>query len=141
MTLPAWPTDLPKPVRASWSGQRQDARQRRAVETGPPGYRRRFSAVARIVGMQIDVTRSQKAVFDTFFEQTTQFGALPFVMPDPTTDGWAMLDAAGQPMLDGTGTPILLSATWLCLFGSEPPTEGIPAGTRFSISFTVAVMP
>ena len=141
MTLPAWPSDLPKPTRTSWSGQRQDGRQRRSVDTGPPGYRRRFSSVARIHGMQLDVTRSQKAVFDTFYEETTAFGALPFTMPDPTTDGWALLDADGAPILDGAGTPILLAATWVCLFGVEPPTEGIPAGVRFTINFTVAVMP
>lgn len=141
MTLPAWPTDLPRPLRTSWGSALQDPRLRRAAETGPPGYRRRYSSVARIVGMEIDVSRAEKAVFDRFFEDTLKLGSLPFTMPDPVTDGWALLDTDGNPLLDGNGAPILLGAIWVCLFGAEMPTESIPGGTRFRIAFTVAVMP
>jgi hypothetical protein len=141
MTLPAWPTDLPRPMRPSWSAQAQDPRQKRAAETGPPGYRRRYSNTARTVALEIDVTRHGKSVFERFVEEDIGDGTLPFTMPDPTTDGWALLDSAGNPMLDGSGTPILLAATWVCLMGDQMPVETISAGVRFRIGFFVSVMP
>lgn len=141
MTLPAWPSDLPKPMRPSWSAQTQDGRQKRAAETGPPGYRRRYSSTAKMVALEIDVTRAGKAVFDTFFGETIAQGTLPFTMPDPTTDGWAWLNSDGEPILDGAGNPILLAATWVCLMGDQMPVETISGGVRFRIGFTVSVMP
>ena len=92
MTLPAWPSELPRPSRASWSAQLQDPRARRSAENGPPGYRRRFSSAARLVTMEIEVSRNGKAVFDTFHADLA-YGSLPFTMPDPTTDGWPLLSS------------------------------------------------
>lgn len=140
MSLAVWPADLPKPQRDGFQGQIMDPRKRKATETGPPGYRRRWSSVARAVSLSIDVTRSQKAIFDNFYEDETGMGSLPFWMPDPLTDGWALLDAEGNAVLSGDGAPILLSAQWLCLFGDETPMESI-RGVRFVIAFSVAVMP
>ena len=110
MSVPAWPSALPRPTRSGWQSQLDDPRLPKAAAGGPPGYRRRWSSVARNVTLVIIVSRSQKAVFDTFFEQTTDFGATPFTMPDATTDGWPMLTGDGSPVLDGSGLPVLLSA-------------------------------
>ncbi|MCZ4259013.1 hypothetical protein O4H53_26025 [Sulfitobacter sp. G21635-S1] len=140
MSVPLWPTDLPKPQREGFQTQIVDPRLRRVGETGPPAYRRRWSSVAETVGLSIDVTRNQKALFDDFFKHVTAFGSLPFYMPDPLTDGWPMLDHAGTPLLTAGGQPLLLSARWLCLFGDETPAQTI-RGVRFIIAFTVAVMP
>ena len=139
MTVATWPASLPRPARNSWQAQQDDGRMRRSGG-GPPGYRRRFSSTARMVSLSINVPRSLKAVFDNFHRDTTAQGTMPFYMPDPTTDGWALLDAQGRPLKDGTGRPILLSARWLCLFGEEHPIETIQ-GVRFDIAFSVAVMP
>ncbi len=49
MSYPVWPSDLPRPERSSYQLQPQDARRKRGFESGPPGYRRRFSAVAQMV--------------------------------------------------------------------------------------------
>lgn len=141
MTIPAWPLELPRPNRSGWSAQMQDGRQHRATSGGPPGYRRRFSSSARLVGLEIDVSRREKGVFDKFFIEQTASGTTPFTMPDPTTDGWALLDESGHPLLDGDGSPILTSAIWLCLFGEAMPVEVIVVGLRFRIAFSVAVMP
>lgn len=140
MTLPAWPSVLPRPLRDSWQLRPQDVRVARTVQAGPPGYRRRFSAGAQLVSQAIDLDRHQKAVFDKFFFETTRQGSLPFTMPDPTTDGWALLDAEGAPILTEGGDPILLAATWTCLFGQEVPVEAV-YGVRFIKSFSIAVMP
>lgn len=135
-----WPTDLPRPQRSGYQGQVQDPRIRRRSEAGPPGYRRRFSSVARIVTLAIDVSRDEKSVFDRFHQVETAMGSLPFIMPDPTLDGWSLLDTDANPLLTPDGDPLLVSAPWLCLFGDTSPVETI-RGIRFQITFPVAVMP
>lgn len=139
MSIPVWPDTLPDPLRAGYLAQRQDIRVRRA-SNGPPGYRRRFSSGAELVTLAIEVTRSGKAVFDQFYDLDTRFGTLPFKMPDPATDGRQLLTESGVPLLTDTGEPILLSASWLCIFGDPVPSERIVGG-RFEITFNVAVMP
>ncbi len=140
MTVAVWPSTLPKPSRADYQAQIVDPRLTKSAGSGPPGYRRRWSSVARNVALSINVPRAEKAVFDGFYRDTTAYGALPFWMPDPTTDGWPMLTSDGLPVLTGDGTPVLMSAQWLCLFGSTTPVETIQ-GVRFNIDFGVVVMP
>ncbi len=139
MTVPTWPADLPRPNRQGWQAQMQDPRLARQTEAGPPGYRRRWSSTAREVSLVVDLTRSQKASFEAFFDSVQQ-GAGTFWMPDPTTDGWPMLTADGTPLLTAEGAPMLLSAQWLCLFGASMPVETI-LGSRARISFSVSVLP
>lgn len=138
--IPVWPSELPKPERNTWQKSPMEARLKRRNDAGPPGYRRRFSSVAKSVNLSILVDRNGKAIFDNFFEQDTAFGSKPFTMPDPTTDGWALLTSEGAPLLTSEGVPILLAARWLCLFGDQQPSEAI-VGVGFRISFSVAVMP
>lgn len=140
MTVPVWPSRLPKPMRAAYTAQYDDPRLARSGQAGPPGYRLKSSAVARQVALTLAVTRDEKAVFDNFHRDMTGFGTLPFWMPDPTTDGWPMLTDTGAPVLTETGAPVLMSAQWLCLFGSQMPRETIQ-GAFFQIAFAVAVMP
>lgn len=140
MTVVLWPSELPKPSRDGYQLQREDSRLRRSAG-GARGYRRRFSSSGKLVQLQlIDLPRSLKAVFDNFYEQATKDGVLPFLMPDPATDGWPLLSPTGEHVLNGDGTPLLLGAQWLCLFGEETPVETI-SGTRFNIAFSVVVLP
>lgn len=134
-----WPSNLPCPTRAGWHVQRQDRRVRRQ-NGGPPGYRGRFSLSAKLVNLTIEVSRADKGTFDTFYDDVTQGGVLPFYMPDPSSDGQFLLTSGDLVLLDGEGQPILLAATWLCLFGEQTPVETL-IGTQFQIAFGVAVMP
>ncbi len=140
MTVAVWPSELPPPERQSFQMTSMEARLKRQSEAGPPAYRRRFSSIPKPITMSIVVARDLKGVFDTFYEETTSAGSLPFYMPDPTSDGWPMLTEHSLPMLTSDGVPILVAAQWLCLFG-----ESIPAATaigmKFRISFNVTVMP
>lgn len=140
MTILTWPTELPRPERDTWSKTYQDPRLRRRGENGPPRWRRRFSAVPKLVSLSILVARWQKAVFENFYEDQMSYGAQLFRMPDPTTDGWAMLTPEGLPVLSPEGVPLLLSKQWLCAFGDEVPRESV-VGTEFRINFSVVVMP
>lgn len=135
-----WPSDLPLPQRNGYQGQNQDPRSRRRAQAGPPAYRPLYSSAARNVSLSIHVDRDQKAVFDGFYDRDTKKGVLPFLMADPVTDGWRLLGTDGLLLLDPAGTPLLMSAYWLCLFGDTTPTE-IVSGVNFVISFSVAVMP
>lgn len=140
MTVPVWPSDLPRPTRGDYQASWQDPRIARQAETGPPGYRRRFSSVSRPVSLSIIVSRSGKARFDRFFTDDIAHGSRVFRMPDPTTDGWPLLNESGVPLLTETGAPILLSENWLCLM-TAVPVERIYAQVEFQIAFQVDVLP
>ena len=140
MTVPVWPSQLPKPTRPGYQASPQEARIRRNAETGPPGFRRRFSSTARMVTLSFICSRFQKGYFDQFFDETLQKGSLPFWMPDPVTDGWQLLTEDGTPLTTEDGTPLLISANWLCLI-TEPPSEAIYGQLEFEIAFQVAVLP
>lgn len=139
MSIAVWPPSLRKPTRSDYQSLRQDNRLKKR-SGGAPGYRRKYSSAATQVVLMVNMSRADKAVFDAFYDDVTVNGTLPFYMPDPVTDGWALLTNAGQPVLNGDGSPILLSGQWLCLFGDEPPVETL-VGVRFNISFSVWVMP
>lgn len=140
MSYPVWPDDLRRFEREGWQVQPQNARQRRQSDAGPPGWRRRFSAVARTVSLSLILTRNEKAVFDRFYSEDCAEGARLFWMPDMSTDGWPLLDSTGEPLMSA-GVPLLLSARWLCSFGEEPPVETIVEQVKFRKIFTVVVMP
>ncbi|MBT9382230.1 hypothetical protein KM176_00010 [Pseudooceanicola sp. CBS1P-1] len=135
-----WPTELPRPERNTWSATHQDARRKRQNDAGPPGYSRRFSSVAKLVSLSVILDRNQKAIFDLFFEEDCGYGTALFHMPDPTTDGWALLTSDGVPLLTGDGQPLLMSKIWLCAWGDDVPKETIQ-GTEFRKTFSVVVMP
>lgn len=139
--IAVWPASLPRPERETWGVQPMEARLRRAAEAGPPAYRRRFSSVPKTVTMSLILSRSLKEVFDRFFEIDCAHGAHLFTMPAPTTDGWPLLTEGGAPLLSPGGAPILLSATWLCAWGDQPPAETIVGQVEFRKTFSVVVMP
>ena len=141
MTTPVWPQTLDRFERPGWQVQPQDSRQRRSNEAGPPGYRRRFSAVAKQVSLSIILTRDEKAVFDRFHEEDCAHGSRVFWMPDPSTHGWPLLAGSGQQLLTATGAPLQLGARWLCAWGDPPPTEAIVGQVQFRKTFSVWVLP
>lgn len=140
MTVQIWPSDLPRPERPTWQLQPQDGRWPKQSDNGPPGWRRRFSGIARTVRLSVLLSRSERQVFDNFYHDDCAGGSLTFYMPDPTTEGWALLTEDGAPLLTEDGAPILLSAQWLCLWGEEVPAETIQ-GIHFRKTFSVTVLP
>nr|WP_298102226.1 hypothetical protein [uncultured Shinella sp.] len=144
MTVPTWPTELPRPERSTWGAQQQDPRKQRRSETGPPGWSGRFSSAAKTVSLSIDISRDEKATFEKFHRETVRMGTLPFWMPDPTTHGWGLFTSSGSPLLisggPNHGKPILVAARWLCSFGGQMPRETI-RGVRFVFNFDVVVYP
>lgn len=140
MTIATWPPELNRFEREPYQAQPQDPRRARQGNSGPPGYGRGFSSYATQVSLSLICTRAEKALFDNFWRIDLAAGSLPFRMRDPVTDGWHLLDSTGQSILDGDGTPLLISETWLCLWG-DAPTESVVEQVKFRKTFTVWVMP
>ncbi|MFT4015190.1 MAG: hypothetical protein QM682_17740 [Paracoccus sp. (in: a-proteobacteria)] len=103
--IATWPTSLPRPERDNWWLQPQDARRKRQNDAGPPGYRRRFSSVAKSVSMSLLLSQNQRETFDQFFHKTCQEGAISFWMSDPTRDGWPLTTASGVPLWVACSVP------------------------------------
>lgn len=142
MSLPVFPATLRGPLREGFSRTYGDVRRMFSPEAGPLVPRPRMSQVAEPVSLVLDLNRADLALFETFWASDTRKGSLPFLMPDPATDGWYLLDPDGDPLLQADGTPILLAKIWLCLFGEKPPVV-TPAQkrTRFRVALSISVMP
>ena len=140
MTLPSYPAELPKPLQDGYQVARGDGRIVTRNDAGPPSIRSRFSSVVDTVQFSTFLSRSQWARFERFYVEDTKRGALPFLLPDPGTDGWALLTDDGSRLLTDDGTPILLAETWLVVFGSKLPVITNKA-TYWTVSFEVTVLP
>lgn len=138
--LPSYPPELPAPLREGYQNARGDGRTRMAEDAGPPNVRRRFSAVANVVSFSTQLDRFQLGRFDRFYDEETKQGTLPFLMPDPGTNGWPLLSDDGMPLLTDEGTPILMTETWLCLFGQQLPAV-VTVDMVWKVTFQIVVMP
>ena len=140
MTVASWPEELPKPRRDGYAHQITDPRIAKNSDTGPLGWRLRWSSTTRSMSLVIHASRMEKGIFDQFYRETSSFGALPFWMPDPVTDNWFLLDENGDQLLTADGVPILMASRLLCLWGQTVPSERF-VGLYFEIKFQVLVMP
>jgi hypothetical protein len=140
VTLPSYPPELPRPNRDGYRVARGDGRSIGRQDAGPPTRRRRFSSTVTTLSLSIDLSRSLKARFDRFYDEETAGGTLPFLMPDPATDGTELLTIGGVPLLTAGGVPLLIARTWLCVFGDQLPVE-TPRGVEWRVSFTLLVLP
>lgn len=141
MTIPTFPTDLPRPLVAGYGAQRFDPRRRRSFDAGPPKFSRRYGAVARTVTLSMRLWAWQAAKFDRFYIDDCQEGALPFYMQDYMVDGMNLLDENGLVLTDENDVPLLWSKIMLCAWGDTPPAFGDPVMTTQVVSFSVVELP
>lgn len=140
MTLPFYPDELPKPTQDGYQVARGDGRIMSRNDAGPPNIRRRYTSVINTVQFSTFLSRAQLARFDRFYVEDTKQGAKPFLLLDPGTDGWALLDDDGSPLLTEDSVPLLLAETWVVTFGGKLPVITNRA-THWTVSFEVAVLP
>lgn len=140
MALPWYPTTLPAPLRQGAQLARGDGRVPGREDAGPRSTRRRFSAVVDTFSMTTVLYRHELATFDRFYNEDIVKGALPFLMPDPFTDGWPLLTDEGIPLLTDEGVPLLMAETWLCMMGNRLPAIS-DDDLRFRVTFDIAVLP
>lgn len=129
MTIPAWPSELPEPLRADYAEQSGEGRTMFRPDAGPPRVRQRFAAVVDDVPYSISVERWKLGLFDKFYDETLKKGTLPFTMPAPLIDRFAILDEDGVPLLDENDAPLLFGETMLVMFADQ----GLPARSQIDV--------
>lgn len=94
MTEPRWPSDLPQAALvAGYQQQPPNLIIRTETEAGVAKVRRRFTAGARRLNMAFLMTGAQVIIFDAFYLQTLEGGALrfDFAQPGNTAYGWCRI--------------------------------------------------
>lgn len=142
MTISSYPADLPPPIRADYAEQSGEGRALFRPDAGPSQPRLRFAAVVDDIPFTISVKRWQLALFDRFYDETLKKGTLPFTMPAPLVDGFAILDEDGVPLLDENDAPLLYGETMLVTFADQ----GLPRRTSlqadlYRVSFRLGRLP
>ncbi|PTW61436.1 hypothetical protein C8N35_102145 [Breoghania corrubedonensis] len=141
MSVPLWPSELPRPMRSGYRGGIGDGRQATRPEQGPVRVRRRYSSVAMPLAMTVDVTLDERKRFERFWREDTSEGSLPWLMPDPESDGHPILTTDGAPLLTADGAPLLLSHWWLVMFDTQSAPSWSPRGIRWQVQMTLMIMP
>lgn len=81
-----WPPGLPQaPQLGSFTKRLPKLTIRSSVDAGLDKVRRRFTTAPVLHDMSLKLTRTQVAIFRTFFLETTKGGALPFTWKDAET--------------------------------------------------------
>lgn len=139
MTVAVWPSTLPRPMRDGFSAGLADVRRFTPDEAGMPKARARFSAGAAPLAYPMEVDRDGVATLETFYSTTLKRGTLPFLMPDPTTDAWA-LRTAGAEVTDEAAETLLAASWWLVMFGQGSPQYRV-VGVRFRYALNLLILP
>lgn len=135
-----WPADLPScMVRQGYQESVRDGRLRTGMDAGPPKVRLRSTAVTRQVSASLILTYDEMARFDRFWEEDLCFGVSPFLVRDQTRDGHALATASGEPVLGADGTPLLIAAWWIAIFGEGAPQFARASSKRFEASFSLEI--
>lgn len=140
MTMPSWPTELLRPLVEGFQQGREDNRLIARSDRGPPRVRRGMSKATQAVGVAFYVTHDQRARFDRFYDEETDIGALPFLVPAWGVDNHDLLTGDGLNLLTHDDVPLLIASTWVCLFGQTAPSV-VPMGLEWRISFDLVILP
>lgn len=144
MSVPYWPSDLPQRVlREGYGEAAPDGRLFKKMDKGPSKVRRRFSSAITPVSATIVVTHDGLALFGRFWDEDLDGGALPFLIPAQRTDGRTITTSDGSALLDADGLPMLIEAWWLVRFGEAPPAKQAISDdpSNFRVSFDLEVLP
>lgn len=92
-----WPIDLPQHVLAdSFQETRGKNRIESPVDQGRQKSRRRFTADLILFQIAMFLTDAQAVIFDTFYEETSGSGTLPFDWVHPRTQAAAECRFTGE---------------------------------------------
>lgn len=129
MTIPSYPAELPEPLRADYADQSGEGRELFRPDVGVPRPRQRMAFAIDTHPFSTSLTRWQLGAFDKFYTETLKQGALPFTIPVPLTDGFAILDEDGLALLDENDQPLLYGETMLVMFADQ----GLPARSQIDV--------
>lgn len=75
----SWPSTLPQFVfEQGYSEKLNDQVVESKMNVGPPKIRRRFTKQIRSFSLEMRLTQAEKAVFETFWQNTASGGSRPF---------------------------------------------------------------
>ena len=114
--MASWPASLPQHQFVGLSIEDDPGVIEFAVDLGPAKRRRRSSKTRRYVRTDIELTGTQLAVFETFYETTLTSGTLSFDWEHPTTDQTAEFRFLAKPV-------------WTLTVPSKLPADRTYAGT------------
>ncbi len=137
-----WPSELPQRAnRQGFDYSFGDGRKFTRPDAGPLRVRRRFSSAARPVSAGFTLTWAQLQRLETFWDNDTGGGSLPFWFPDQVKGGVAITTADGRPLRTASGIALVTAAWWLVLFGETPPKPAPVGGENWVVSMQLWVMP
>lgn len=142
MTIPSYPWELPPPLRADYAEQAGDGRSMFRPDAGPSMPSLRFASATDTIPFSTQLERWQLGVFEKFWKEPLKKGSVPFTIPAPLTDGFAMLDEDLNTLLDENDQPLLYTETMLVLFAEQ----GMPSFAQvdveaYSASFRLMRLP
>lgn len=129
MTIPAYPSELPAPLRSDYAETAGDGRAIFRNDTGPVSLRQHFAAAMDVIPVSTRLYRWQLELLDSFYIQDTKKGSLPFTMSAPLTDGFPMMDENLDYLLDEDGEVLLFTETMLVLFADQ----GLPTRKQLDV--------
>ncbi|MGW1423665.1 hypothetical protein ACWAT4_26495 [Bradyrhizobium manausense] len=138
----SWPDDLPQgtPVDGFKSGTR-GTRLGTAMEVGPPKFRPR-GPKTRTIAFNDLFTADERARLDRFWDEDLNQGTAPFFYRDPHSDGFPLLDDAGNTLQDEAGNDIIMESWILCVFSDQAePQWGAAGGGWFTPQFQLTELP
>lgn len=119
MTDINWPETLPPVLRLEWlSDTLPQSVIRTQMETGPHKQRRRFTAAVEPLTGTLLLSADQTVIFDAFYRDALQMGALSFNWIHPRT----------------------LQSVEMRIIGNNPPKYS-PAGGQYVLSLNLEVLP
>ena len=82
--MPTWPLTLPQtPLQDGYSETLEKNVIVTSMDQGPAKTRKRFTAGVKKYQVSFLMSSSQLSTFETFYEDTINFGATTFTFPDP----------------------------------------------------------
>lgn len=143
MTVAVWDRSFGVPNTGDFSMQLPNNARVTSPDEGPPRVRMRRTLSSADVRWTLWMDADIKARFERWWRDDVRFGAMPFLAPDWTRDGWPLLDPSSVPLLDPSGTPILV-ACWRYYMASptsRPEFRLVGDSVVFALTFPVMVMP
>jgi hypothetical protein len=142
MTLPIWPTELPRPTVDGYSRSRGTTRRTSAGNDTIKRVSRGWSISAQRRPMSMMIETDLLMRFERFFDEDLADGTYPFAMPDWEIDGTPLEDETGAVLTDETGDPLLIAATHIVRFGDgDTPYSVSPIGMAWRVSLDLVILP
>lgn len=123
MAIPSYPTGLPhRPLRDGFTRTAYDSVEVTPMEGGPPRQRRRDYTGLVIMSYGLYLSEAQKGAFDTFVNETLNFGVKHFSMQVPATGS-------------------IYSTRRVFIQGGVPAIKDAPEGAYWKVHFPLLVYP